>query len=171
MAHYKGDIEAGQTLRFRHQARYFLRRQAEARHAGIDLQNRVFRCASTCMGVPELDLAEIVENRREAMAKKFLRLARLGAEKNRNPAVRQEGAQFDALVERGGEEFAAPRVMESRRHRCQPQSISIRFDHRAGVCASFEACSEGAPVGCDGVEVDAELGARKGVRRHLVDKI
>ena len=127
------------------------RREAEAVHAGVDLdpQHEAVRAGRL---LQQLDLQRIVHHQIEAVARRLQQL--LGGE---NPLEQHDrlcdsgGAQRQALLEtRHGESV---RLGEGERGRHQPVTVGVGFDHRHDVRAP-RALTDDPKIVSQGARVD-----------------
>ena len=135
MAHHQHRSYAVERIRFGRQMDRLFRRQAEPRHAGIDLQRRrqpppgPTRCPA-----PGGDLGQAVQHRAPRRAQAFLlgprRRSVQHIDRRRRP---EHGAQRNALVDMGDEEDLAAGGGERRRHGSRTEAVGIGLDHSSAV--------------------------------------
>jgi hypothetical protein len=157
VTHEKGELDALQARRLGGQARHLVRRQAQAAHPGIDVQDGPHRppLGPGAPG-PELDLAQRVEGRHQAVLQKVVQGPGQQAAQNSHLGLRQHLLQRDPLAQLGDEEVAAAGGEEGPCHPRHAQAVGVGLDHRGTGHARPAPAGQDAVVGDDGVEVDGE---------------
>jgi hypothetical protein len=160
MAHDEGNVDRGiaETLDCKGA---LLRRNAKARHAGIELQ-RGGQIATKSLGRlgPGVDLLERIEHGDNAgFCANAFATRQQAIEHIESGIFCQMRAQDQRLAEMGHEEIAAAFIKESLCNLLGPEPIGIGLDHRAHGAAGNLA--QTGVIGADRTKIDSQH-ARRG---------
>ena len=134
--------------------------QPQPRHARIQMD----RCRTPGAYRPPVpDLLDGVQNGNQVSADHAGGTELTHALENEYPGVRQQAAQFDALLRRGHEKVPAALFPEAARDRTDTQSVSIGLDHRA-TGRRRRRFAQGAIVVRQRVQVDRQDAGRQQFR-------
>jgi hypothetical protein len=158
VADHQGDVEELQPVHGAGQHHGFLGAQAQAVHAGVDVQGGV-QDPTARVAVPGLDLRQAVEHRRQAG-----RLdggGRTGRDAiqqvDRGDAVAQGPAQGHALGQAGDMEAPRAYVPQPSGHQIGAQSVAVGLHGGRDLGAAGGGLEHGV-VGGQGVQVEGEEG-------------
>jgi hypothetical protein len=136
MAHDKEDFDAPAVLEYGGERSSFLQRYAEARHAGVELQNGRKNAAELLSRErPPPELLERVENRNNVgLGASDLCSGLQPVEHRYLRVVRQQRSEFDRLREMRDEELPAALRMERLGDLLSTEAISVGLDDGGDRC-------------------------------------
>ena len=170
MAHQQGEPQAAQAAALVDQHLRLLGAEAQPVHAGVDMDHRVERPVEALGGgAPGVELAEMVEHRREVVLDEVGLGAGQQAVQHVDRVLGQRAAQRDAFLEMGDEELPAALGREPRPDDRGAGAVGVGLEHGGAIdrpAAGAAGIAQAAPVGGDGAEVDRE--DRAGPARRVV---
>ena len=134
--------------------------QAEAVHAGVDMEGRrQAACAGAAEGRPLLDLFQRAEHRPQVVRPVGGSGAGQKAVQHVDHGIGRGRAHAPSLDGVGDEEGAAAGAIERRHSLLDANAIGVGLDDRRRL-GGADPCGQGAPVGDQGGQVDGEKPAR-----------
>ena len=165
VAHQQGERRVLEEGRVGDEAVDIGRRQAEARHAAVDLQGDGQRPAEAFgQRAPQAGLLQAVDHRNDAGLGAGSLGAGLQAVEHIEPRVAgQMRLERQGLGQVGDEEVQTAGGLQSRGGAVGPEAVGVGLDH-GGDGAGAEARAEAAVVGDQGAEVDGQAPARRSLK-------